>query len=211
MSLKHILLGVLEQPCSGYDIKGEFDRVFRYFWSAELAQIYPALDKLERDGLALSSQKASEKGPSRRVYQRTELGRQELLRWLADPVVGKDRIHFLSQVFFLDGIAVADRLRYMQQLRNHFADSLAALITEEDAWRAEQPGYPDNLNDQAQCQQFTMRLGLKRMAASLEWCDECIALLSRGNRQGVVSRSEDEEDRHVSAHASPAKLSHVRD
>jgi len=94
-------------------------------------------------------------------------------------VVGKDRIHFLSQVFFLDAIPGEDRLRYMRQLRNHFSDSLAALIREEEEWQLEQPGYPDNLDDQEQCQQFTMRLGLKRMVASVEWCDECIALLSK--------------------------------
>jgi len=38
MSLKHILLGILEEPHSGYEIKLEFERVFKHFWSAELAQ-----------------------------------------------------------------------------------------------------------------------------------------------------------------------------
>ena len=32
MSLEHILLGALEEPRSGYDLKQWFDDVFAFFW-----------------------------------------------------------------------------------------------------------------------------------------------------------------------------------
>ena len=35
MSLDHILLGVLEEPQSGYDLKRWFDEVFSFFWNAD--------------------------------------------------------------------------------------------------------------------------------------------------------------------------------
>ncbi|MYK68861.1 MAG: PadR family transcriptional regulator, partial [Gammaproteobacteria bacterium] len=43
MSLDHILLGLLRDPATGYDLKSAFSERIRHFWSAELSQIYPAL------------------------------------------------------------------------------------------------------------------------------------------------------------------------
>ncbi len=66
MSLKHILLGLLEKPNSGYDIKQYFDQVFRHFWAADLAQIYPTLNRLEKEGLASSDRVVSDKASPRK-------------------------------------------------------------------------------------------------------------------------------------------------
>ena len=74
MSLRHILLGLAERECSGYDVKKEFDTSLRNFWRAELSQIYPQLQKLERDGLLESEKAESAQGPQRVVYRRTEAG-----------------------------------------------------------------------------------------------------------------------------------------
>ncbi len=40
MSLDHILLGILRQPGTGYDIKVAFNEVFNHFWQAQQSQIY---------------------------------------------------------------------------------------------------------------------------------------------------------------------------
>ena len=50
MSLQHILLGLLREPASGYDLKAYFDSSVRYFWAAELSQIYPTLQRMEKSG-----------------------------------------------------------------------------------------------------------------------------------------------------------------
>ena len=178
MSLNHILLGLLRKPSSGYDIKQSFDQVFKHFWSAKLAQIYPALNRLERDGLARSKQQASDKGPMRRVYQRTAAGTREHVRWLLNgPAIGMDRLPYLAQVFFLNEISATDRLIYFRELRAHFAAELDELQKVENNWADNDPGYPDKLDAEPQCIQFTLRLGLKKISANVDWCDECIAVI----------------------------------
>lgn len=188
MSLRHILLGLLEEPHSGYSIKLEFERVFKHFWSAELAQIYPALDRLEQDGLASSKQQVSEKGPARRIYSRNAKGSRELKKWLAEgPTVGKDRIHYLAQVFFLSDLNTQQRLAYFEKLKAHFIEELDELKSIEEHWQLEAPGYPDKLGDEAQCQQFTLRSGLGKIAANIEWCDDCIAVIEAAMQQESLS------------------------
>lgn len=178
MSLKHILLGLLEEPNSGYDIKQYFEMVFRHFWSAELAQIYPALNRLETEGLAGSKKQISDKGPARRVYKRTARGTRAHKQWLKNgPTVGKDRLPYLTQVFFLGDIPVAGRLRFFRDLRAHFARELAELREVESHWSGQDPGYPNQMKDVEQARQFTLRLGLKKIAANVEWCDECIGVI----------------------------------
>ena len=178
MSLKNILLGLLEEPNSGYDVKQYFDRVFKHFWAAELAQIYPTLDRLEKDGLAGSQRMASEKGPVRRVYKRTARGTRAHKQWLKDgPTVGKDRLPYLTQIFFLGDIPSEDRLRFFRDLRAHFTAELAELKSSETHWSQLDSGYPDQMNDVSQSRQFTLRLGIKKMMTNVEWCDECIAII----------------------------------
>jgi len=80
MSLDHILLGLLREPASGYDLKDAFNETVAHFWSAELSQIYPTLKRLEERGLLRSRREPSPKGPDRRVYRLTGEGREELRR-----------------------------------------------------------------------------------------------------------------------------------
>ena len=82
MSLQHILLGMLEQPASGYDLKQAFEQQQAHYWSANLAQIYPTLNRMEEKGLLASAEQPSPKGPPRRVYRRTSAGREALVDWL---------------------------------------------------------------------------------------------------------------------------------
>ncbi len=187
MSLKHILLGILEEPHSGYGIKLEFERVFKHFWSAELAQIYPTLDRLENQGLANSKQAASEKGPARRLYKRSAKGTKELQHWLADgPVVGQDRLVFLAQVFFLSDLNSQQRLAYFTKLKAYFSEELQELeAAEADFSKA--PGYPDKLSDHHQCQQFTLRLGLNKLRGNIEWCDECVDIIKKSTARSQLS------------------------
>ena len=179
MSLKHVLLGMLAKPQSGYDLKKEFDQSLRNFWNAELSQIYPLLQKLQKDGLLTSEQESSASGPPRRVYSRTAKGRRELLTWLAaGPTVGEERIGYLAQVFFLGQLGTtADAIAFMQELRDYMALWLESLQKVEQQWRAEDPRYPDALPDEDFYPQLTLALGLKKVQCNVQWCDECIERL----------------------------------
>lgn len=177
MSLKHILLGMLAEPKSGYDLKKEFDKSLRNFWNAELSQIYPQLQKLEDEGLLTSKHQASAEGPPRRVYKRSARGRRELLKWLrSGPQFGKARISYLAQVYFLPQLEDPDEmLGFMQELRKAFAERQAKYEEIEREWKRCDPRYPDDLPDDDFSAQRTLALGLRQLAGTLAWCDESIA------------------------------------
>jgi DNA-binding PadR family transcriptional regulator len=46
VSLKYIMLGMLREPHSGYDIGKQFEQSLKNFWKAELSHIYPLLKKM---------------------------------------------------------------------------------------------------------------------------------------------------------------------
>ena len=187
MSLRHIMLGMLREPHSGYDIKKEFEQSLRNFWRAELSQIYPLLQKMDGEGLLTSKEGPSDIGPTRRVYKRTAKGRRELASWLsAGPTVGSERVAYLAQVYFLselkDDIAVVE---FMQDLRNYMADRLETRQSAETCWQANDPRYPDDLPDADFYPQLTSQMGLMKVSASLQWCDESIERIrARQSRKG---------------------------
>lgn len=189
MSLKHILLGVLSESQSGYDIKKYFERSLKNFWNAELSQIYPLLQKMEKEGLLDSTTDDSDIGPKKRIYGRTEKGNTELESWLSKgPVVGTERIAYLAQVFFLANLKdKASAIAYMQKLKDYTAARLATLKAAETEWAGQDARYPDALPDDEFYPQLTLTLGIARLRGTLEWCEECISRI-QSRKEEPVSR-----------------------
>ena len=83
---KYAVLGLLTYaPLSGYDIRRIYDQSLGNFWSESYGAIYPILKRLEEEGLATREVQHQAGKPDRNVYTITELGRDELHRWLAQP------------------------------------------------------------------------------------------------------------------------------
>lgn len=181
MSLPHILLGLLDEPASGYDLKRIFENALRHFWAANLSQIYPTLKSLEEKGWLEVSEAPSEKGPSRRVYRRTTSGTDVLTEWLGGgPEIGTERLTWVAQVFMLSAVDEPLRqLQFMKKLRDAMVERLAALESAEAHWKSVDPRYPDDLPDKAFYRHLTLRLGLSRMAGNLRWCEECIGRIEK--------------------------------
>lgn len=186
MSLRHILLGMLREPHSGYDVGKQFQQSLRNFWSAELSQIYPLLKKMEADGLLKSKASASDIGPTRLIYKRTAKGRRELQSWLQQgPTVGAERIGYLAQVYFLANLDDADgAIDFLTSLREHMLQWLRSLEQVEAAWRDSNPLYPDRLPDEDFFPQLTLDYGLRKVRTNIDWCDTSIARIrARQERQ----------------------------
>ena len=181
MALEHILLGMLRTPASGYDLKKSFSGSLRHFWRAELAQIYPLLARLEQRGLLVSEQQASSKGPPRKVYSRTADGERELLDWLrAGPEPDRDKIGYLTQVFFLDQLQDREAAeQFLLQLRTDITTRLAELQTIDQQWAENDPRYPDELPDDEFFPQLTLSMGITKLTALTEWCDESLGRLAQ--------------------------------
>ena len=189
MALEHILLGLLREPGSGYDIKRAFEEAIGHFWAAELSQVYPTLNRMERDGLLKSRSEPSERGPPRKVYSVTAAGRRALREWLArPPSVATERIEWLAQVWFLDE-EPERALPFFRALRAALAKELAALEAIEDYWRSNDPRYPDDLPDDEFFKQLTLASGLSKGRARLEWADECIARIEARRDRAAPTRT----------------------
>jgi DNA-binding PadR family transcriptional regulator len=177
MALDHILLGLLREPSTGYDLKKLFDGSLGHFWAAEQSQIYTTLAKLEKDKSLRSRRAPSLRGPQRRVYSLTTKGRRELRDWLRQgPEVGDQRFHYLAQVFFLDELENTDKaIDFLVRLREHFALRLEALDRVDAELVEEIPGYPDTVPPDLFFPVLTLSLGRKRIQATLDWIEESLA------------------------------------
>jgi PadR family transcriptional regulator AphA len=71
---------------TGYELKKHMDNSTQFFWYAALSQIYPALKKLENEGLVTSEKKPQEGMPDKKIYTITEKGKTVFLKWLQKPI-----------------------------------------------------------------------------------------------------------------------------
>ena len=181
MSLDHILLGLLREPATGYDLGNVFSENVRHFWSAELSQIYPTLKRLERQGMLRSRVEPSPKGPNRRVYALTEAGRSELLRWLREgPAVGTERFAYLAQLYFMDALGDLRETRaFMIDLRGHLAGWLAQLRGLEHDVVAAHGGDPARYGEAGFHHFAALRMGIHSIGSKVAWCDETLAAIDR--------------------------------
>src|SRR5579872_2239436 len=86
-SLELALLGLIAEAHlrSGYDLVQAFRISMLHYWHAHPGQIYPTLDRMERDGW-ISGREVIQRGrPNKRVYSITAEGRRVLLEWLRSP------------------------------------------------------------------------------------------------------------------------------
>ena len=191
MSLDHILLGLLREPASGYDLKAILDHGIRHFWAAELSQIYPTLKRLEKQGLLRSRRASSKRGGGRVVYEVTAAGRSQLASWLeSGPQFGDMRHTFLAQIYMMDELSdLTQTLHFLEQLRMRWVSRHEGLKNIETQWAQRDPGFPDHLSSAAFHRHLTLRMGLHSCTSWLAWCDECI----RRVRTRMRSRSRDRD------------------
>lgn len=178
MSLDHILLGLLREPQSGYELKNTFDTVFSHFWAAEISQIYRQLKTLERRGLLVSWGEPSDKGPPRKLYETTAEGRSELRDWLAGgPLFADRRVPYLAQTLFLEQLKSREEsVRFFEQLREEIEIRLKVLLEIDAAVLLEQEEI-EVLEDTDFYGQLVLNHGIHRWRALLAWVEESLAIL----------------------------------
>lgn len=175
MSLRYVVLGCLEEPASGYDLKRSMDRSLSHLWAAESSQIYGTLRAMEKEGLLASSIEKSPRGPDRRVYRRTAKGDAEFAAWLeGDPELTPERLSVLSQIHFLARERNPEQTTaFLERVRDRFVERLR----QYEAIRAEAAGEDERPED-AVFGSLALDLGMKTLQARIEWCDEAIRRLA---------------------------------
>ncbi len=142
MDVKTLCLGLLtRRPASGYDLKKEFESLFKHFFPAGYGSIYPALADLRAKGLVDCEEIPQDGKPDRKLYRITAAGRGVFAEALQHSTPQhKLRSEFLATMYFADQID-PERL---QQLLQQRIDDLYRVIEHLDQiqrdWGPETPG-----------------------------------------------------------------------
>ena len=171
---RYAVLGLLTYaPLSGYDIRRIYAQSLGNFWNESYGAIYPILKRLEAEGLATCEVERQQGKPDRNVYTITDLGRDELHRWLAqppDPV--SERVEVLLKLFHGWEVGPAAMIAHVKQTRAEHEALLERYAHYDEAMRREdEPPAPYWL--------MTVSCGQHISKAYIEWCDETIAKLEQ--------------------------------
>ena len=78
-----LLLLLADKPMYGYEIIRELERRFSGYWQPKTGTIYPALEKLEENGLVTGQIEFRDHGPDRKHYALTDKGHTQLRSTMA--------------------------------------------------------------------------------------------------------------------------------
>ncbi|WP_423801099.1 PadR family transcriptional regulator [Neobacillus sp. SAB-20_R2A] len=102
MNMQDVILGFLyEEPMSGYDIKQMMENSVSYFFDASFGAIYPALRKMEKEGLVEKQVIQQEGKPNKNLFAITDAGREQFQQYLNSPINPTvTRSDILIRIFF---------------------------------------------------------------------------------------------------------------
>ncbi len=173
MSIDHIVLGLISlNPCSGYDMKMEFEQGGAGMLSAlSFGSIYPHLKQLEQGGLIAAVQ-ANENGRRKKVYELTAEGWQELTNWLEQqptyPIPMHDDL-LLKMLFWGASGERRETLVAHLQARRTESNDLLSYIRD---WQSNGKSFVDEYTE------LVLTYIQSRLEAELSWIEKAIEQLN---------------------------------
>lgn len=144
MDVRTIILGFLNYgEMSGYDIKQAFTNSIGFFYDASFGAIYPALRKLEEEGLVTKQEVIQSGKPNKILYKSTEAGKQAFSQEMTTPILPPVlRSDMLVKIFFGKNRTKEEQMALLQdcqkmqkQLLEHTAKSFKKLEKEFDEYQ----------------------------------------------------------------------------
>ena len=153
MEIRSILLGFLtRQSLTGYELKKRFSISFSFFSGVSYGSIYPALKKMEREGLVTQQLEIQDGAPNRKVYSITAAGRKVFIEALTAPFHWEmPKNTFLTRLFFFAHLSPKER---KAAVRSHL-ESLKETQRQLQSTRSEIEDRADFY--QLQCYHFGLR------------------------------------------------------
>ncbi|MDA3936298.1 MAG: PadR family transcriptional regulator [Actinomycetota bacterium] len=180
MSLEHAILGFLSTGSyTGYDLKTRhFDTEIPHLWTADQAQVYRTLDRLETSRLVTSKIHAQRGRPDRKEYSITRAGRDSLIEWAGAPHdIPARRNAFLLQLLFASDLPNDDLLNLICTTRAARQQRLEALRSRSAAWARSAGASPTKSQV---LERMTIDGALAEERAAIDWLDDCIDLVRDG-------------------------------
>lgn len=129
MSLRYALIALLTgRPMTGYDISKSFSQSVAHVWHAPDSQIYPELNRMERDGLLTSQEVPWGKRGKKKEYHVTDAGLAAFREWMNSPLdVRRQRDPAYLKAAYLDFADPAAARRQLEQQRAYWQEQLELL------------------------------------------------------------------------------------
>jgi len=170
MDVKSIILGFLMYGnLTGYDLKKLFSISFSFFSGLSYGSIYPALKKMEQEGLISMNLEIQDGTPNRKVYTITETGRAFFDNTLKAPIhFDRPKNPFLMHLFFFSFLTKEERVSSTRQ----YLSNVEKMNEELESLRPEIEAQADRY--QTLCFQLGKRLyedmiiSISEMIATLE-------------------------------------------
>jgi PadR family transcriptional regulator AphA len=170
MPAEHAILGLLsldDGTGHGYDLARHFadGQPLGNVLHLEPGMLYHHLKKLAKAGWLSSTVEPQGARPPRQVYQITDAGRQELERWLREPVARtrEIRLEFLVKLYFarrIDGDLARHLVAEQQETFARLEESLASQLT---AFEVAEPA------DDQVFSRLVLELRVAQTRAAIEW------------------------------------------
>src|SRR5262245_17421444 len=164
----YAILGLLAlRPWTTYELAKQVQRSLRWFWPRAERKLYDEPKQLVADGLATARAEATGKRP-RTVYDITDEGRAELVRWLAgEPAERTLEFEGMVRVFFSDGGSLDQLRTTLHRIEADAEQRIEALA----AMAGEPSTFPERLHIAALC----LRFSLDQEQAVLAWARWALA------------------------------------
>ena len=176
MSLAYALLvSLVQEPKSGYDLAKQFDGSVGFFWQATHQQIYRELTKLEQQNLISAEAIAQEGRPDKKIFSVTELGLSHLKTWLLqsnDAALVKDE--FLLKIYagyLIPEQAIVQKIQDHRQLHQQQLEIYQAI--ERNFFSS-----PQDCPKESRFAYLTLRRGINFEKGWIDWCDETLEILA---------------------------------
>ncbi len=172
------LLGLIhQQPRSGYDLRKIFSTTAWGTFSDSPGAIYPALRRLETDGLALGTVEESSSLRRRRVYSITPQGLAAFKAWLMQPVTHDDVIRRIPDLmvrfaFMDETVGEVRTAAFLGEFAGQMAAYIPSLHQYLEAHASEMP----------LSSQLALKSGIQEYETRLAWARTCIAIYEQRRR-----------------------------
>lgn len=173
-NLGFALLGLIhESPMSGYDLRKVFAETALGNYSSSPGAIYPALARLEKEGLVIGKEDRSTSLRPRKIYRPSADGRKVFKAWLSREVTRDDinRNYDELMLRFAFHDALGDRKATRRFLRE-LADGLEEIIVDLVSQRKMMP---ETTPIQAR---LALEAGIEQCRASARWARKSIRYFS---------------------------------
>jgi DNA-binding PadR family transcriptional regulator len=180
-SLGYALLGLLQpKPASGYDLRKIFSSTSMKTYSDSPGAIYPALRRLERQGLVRGTIEDGAGLRRRQVFRVTANGLAQLNSWITGPITPDDLIArekeiLLRFAFAEPAVGTTAALAFLKSLEKAAGEYLSELRQEFTI-----------MNEQAPLSgRLAFQYGIRAYEALWHWTRDAIATYERVQKGGV--------------------------